>query len=371
MNTGRAEHAERAQRLAALLGGEGLDQVIVGDLVRPGDSGPDAIANVRWLTGFTGTSGLALVSPQTATFITDFRYRERAEHEVDATFERVIAAQRLLPELASRLEGRVGFDEDLTSVASLRKLESSAGDGAELVPTSGLVERLRRIKDAAEQEAIAAAARLADEAYGWAIERGFAGRTELEVARATEARIRELGGEPSFTAIVGSGENGALPHALPSEREIRPGDLVVFDMGAKVDGYCSDCTRTFAVGEIDGQAREVYELVRHAQGEALKAIRAGVPGAAADEVARTIIRDGGHGDEFGHGLGHGVGLEVHEAPRLGQRSDDVLAAGDVVTVEPGVYVAGGFGVRIEDLVVVTEDGHRNLSGLPKELTVVG
>ncbi len=138
-------------------------------------------------------------------------------------------------------------------------------------------------------------------------------------------------------------------------------------MGAKLDGLCSDCTRTFAVGEIDGEAREVYELVRHAQAEALAAIRAGLPCAGADEVARSIIRDGGHGDEFGHGLGHGVGLEVHEAPRLGQRSEEVLEAGDVVTVEPGVYVPGRFGVRIEDLVVVTEDGHRNLSGLPKEL----
>ena len=363
--------AERAERLAALLGGEGLDRVIVGDLVRPGDSGPDAISNVRWLTGFTGTSGLALVSRHAAVFITDFRYRERAEHEVDGSFERVIAAQRLLPELASRLDGRVGYDEDLTSVASLRKLEGSAGDGAELIPTSGLVERLRRTKDAAEQAAIAEAARLADEAYAWAVDRGFAGRTELDVARTTEARIRELGGEPSFPAIVGSGENGALPHAMPSEREIRPGDLVVFDMGARVDGYCSDCTRTFAVGEIETEAREVYELVRHAQEEALGAIRAGVPGAAADEVARGIIRAGGHGDEFGHGLGHGVGLEVHEGPRLGQRSEDVLGAGDVVTVEPGVYVQGRFGVRIEDLVVVTEEGHRNLSGLPKELTTVG
>jgi len=365
-----APSADRADRLGHLVAEEELDQLIVGDLVRPGDSGPDAIANVRWLTGFTGTSGLALVGPELRTFITDFRYVERAARQVEPSFECAIAAQRLLPELASRLAGRVGYDDALTSVASLRKLEASAAEGIELVPSSGLVEKLRRIKDPGEQEAIAEAARLADEAYRFAIGRGFAGRSERDVARATEARIRELGAEPSFPAIVAAGENGALPHAEPSERKIRSGDLIVFDMGALLDGYCSDCTRTFAVGEIDAEARDVYELVRTAQSAALDGIRADVTGPAADEIARTIIRDGGHGDAFGHGLGHGVGLEVHEAPRLGQRSEDVLAAGDVVTVEPGVYIAGRFGVRIEDLVVVTEEGHRNLSGLPKELTVV-
>ena len=175
---------------------------------------------------------------------------------------------------------------------------------------------------------------------------------------------------PAFRAIVAAGANGAQPHAEPSEHLIAAGELVVWDMGTQLGGYCSDCTRTYAAGEPGDEAREVYELVRRAQAEALEAIRPGVGGAEADEVARAIIREGGHGDEFGHGLGHGVGLEVHEAPRLGQRSDDELVAGDVVTVEPGVYVPGRFGVRIEDLVVVTADGHRNLSSLPKELTVV-
>ncbi|MGH2953174.1 MAG: M24 family metallopeptidase [Solirubrobacterales bacterium] len=363
--------AARHERLEALVAEEGLDQLIVGDLVRPGDSGPDAIANLRWLTGFTGTSGLALVGPETRVFITDFRYVERAEREVDDRFERAIAAQRLLPEVVGRLRGRVGFDDTHTSVASLRKLEEEAPDGVELVAAGGRVERLRRAKDDGEQERIAAAARLADEAYEWVLERGLTGRSEREVARAAEARIRELGGEPAFPAIVAAGENGALPHAEASEREITAGDLVVFDMGALLDGYCSDCTRTFAAGEPDPEAREVYELVRTAQAAALEAVGPGVGGADADEVARAIIRDAGHGDHFGHGLGHGVGLEVHEAPRLGQRSEDALAEGDVVTVEPGVYVPGRFGVRIEDLVVITADGPRNLSSLPKELRVVG
>jgi Xaa-Pro aminopeptidase len=360
----------RAERLAELVAERELDALIVGDLVRPGDSGPDAIANVRWLTGFTGTSALALVGSETRIFVTDFRYVERARSEVTEGFEQRIAVQRLIPELASQLDGRVGFDDAATSVANLSKLEASLKPGVELVPAGGLVEQLRRRKEEAELAAIAEAAKLADASYEWAIDRGFAGRSEADVARATEARIRELGGEPSFPAIVAAGPNGALPHAEPSEREIARGELVVFDMGAKVDGYCSDCTRTFAVGEPDPEAAEAYELVRRAQADALDAIRPGVGGVEADSVARDVIAEGGHGEHFGHGLGHGVGLEVHEAPRLGQRSEDVLEPGNVVTVEPGVYVPDRFGVRIEDLVFVTEDGARNLSSLPKDLRVV-
>ena len=303
-------------------------------------------------------------------FVTDFRYVERAERQVGDVFDRAIAAQRIVPELVSRLSGRVGYDDKLTSVASLRDIERSLPPGAELVAAPGLVERLRRVKDEAEQAAIAEAAKLADAAYIWALERGLEGHTEIEVARATEARIRELGGQPSFPAIVAAGANGALPHAEPSERPIAGGDLVVFDMGAILDGYCSDCTRTFAVGEVAGEAAEVYEIVRAAQQAALETIRPGIGGVEADEVARAAIRDAGYGDEFGHGLGHGVGLEVHEAPRLGPRSEDTLGAGEAVTVEPGIYLPGRFGVRIEDLVIVTEDGHRNLSGLPKDLTTV-
>jgi Xaa-Pro aminopeptidase len=359
----------RVEKLAALVAERELDALIVGDLVRPGDSGRTEMANLRWLTRFGGTSGLALVGPEVALFVTDFRYVERSEREVDG-FELERAERQLLPALARRLPARVGFDDANTSVKVMRRLEELAGDGVELVPSAGLVEQLRRRKDDGELAAIREAARLADEAYERALEGGLAGRTEREVAAASATAIRDQGGEPSFPAIVAAGPNGALPHAEPTEREIERGELVVFDLGAELDGYCSDCTRTFAAGEPGDDERAVYELVRSAQEAALATTRASVEAVEVDSAARDPIAAAGHGDEFGHGVGHGVGVEVHEAPRLAQRSEDVLEAGNVVTIEPGVYVSGRFGVRIEDLVAVTDDGHDNFSGLPKELRVV-
>jgi Xaa-Pro aminopeptidase len=361
----------RADRLEALVAEAELDAMLVGDLVRPGDSGPDAIANVRWLTGFTGTSGFAIVGPGRREFLTDFRYTERAQHEVSGEFERVTLDGRLTEELTKRLRGRVGFDDAATSVRSLTKLTEELGEDAALIPTSGLVEGLRRTKDADEVAAIAEAARLADEAFEWLADEGLVGKTEREVALAAENHMRALGAEPSFPAIVAAGPNGALPHAEPSDRTIGAGELVVVDMGAKLDGYCSDGTRTFASGEVGEEERAVYELVRTAQLRGLEAVRAEVDGADADAASREPIAEAGHAEHYGHGLGHGVGLEVHEAPRLGKTSEDVLAAGDVVTVEPGVYLPGRFGVRIEDLVVVTDDGVRNLSGTSKDLRVTG
>jgi Xaa-Pro aminopeptidase len=361
----------RADRLEALVREAEIDSLLVGDLVRPGDSGPDAAANVRWLTGFTGTSGFAIVGPGRREFLTDFRYAERSEREVGAEFERIILEGRLMLELAKRLRGKTGFDDAATSVQSLTKMNEELSDGTALVPTTGLVERLRRAKDEAEIKAIAAASSLADEVFEWIAAEGLAGRTEREVASAAEARMRELGAEPAFPTIVAAGPNGALPHAEPGDREIGAAELVVIDMGAKVDGYCSDGTRTFASGEVGAEEREVYDLVRSAQAAGLEAVRADVAGAHADAVSREPIAAAGHGEHYGHGLGHGVGLEVHEAPRLGKTSEDVLVAGDVVTVEPGIYLPGRFGVRIEDLVVVTEDGVRNLSGTSKDLRVAG
>lgn len=363
--------SDRTDRLADLVAERGLDQLLVGDLVRPGDSGPDAIANVRWLTGFSGTSGLAIVGPEERTFITDFRYAERAERDVNSGFDRATAASQLIPEAAGRLHGRVGFDDAHTSVKVLERLRETADGDVELVAAGGIVEKLRRMKDAGEIETMAEAAQVADAVFEWLCEWGFAGKTEAEVALAAEVRMRELGAEgPSFPPIVAAGAHGAVPHHEPADHQIQPGELLLIDMGAKVRGYCSDCTRTFAVGEVDDEEREVYELVLEAQEAGLAAVRSGVRGKAADAAARQVIEAAGHGERFGHGLGHGVGLEIHEPPRLGKTSDDVLEAGDAVTVEPGVYVPGRFGVRIEDLVIVGGEGCRILSGFTKELRVV-
>lgn len=349
----------RGDRLERLLAERELDRMLVTDLT-----------NVRYLTGFTGTNGACICGPGVRLFLTDFRYTERAAAEVEG-WEAVTISADWLKGIADRLEGRVGFEDDHMSVRLLAKLKEKLADGTEMVPAGGRVEELRRVKDEGELAAIAEASKLADEVWKWSLERGLAGRSEREVALAAEARIREHGGNPSFPAIVAAGPTGAQPHAEPGEREIGRGELVVFDMGAQLDGYCSDGTRTFATGEPGEEARAVYEVVREAQQASLKAIRAGVKGEDVDKVARDVIDAAGHGDRFGHGLGHGVGLEVHEAPRLSLRSDDVLAAGEVVTVEPGIYLPGNLGVRIEDLVVVSEDGLRNLSTLPKELQLVG
>ncbi len=328
------------------------------------------LVNVRYLTGFTGTNGACVCGPGARLFITDFRYTERAEAEVEG-WRTVTVSTDWLGGIAEHLQGRTGFEDDHMSVRLLEKLTDKLPEGVELVAAGGRVEELRRVKDPGELAAIEEASKLADEVWRWSVEQGLAGRTEREVARAAEARIREHGGDPSFPAIVAAGPNGALPHAEPGEREIGRGELVVFDMGVQLDGYCSDGTRTFATGDPGGEAIAVYEVVREAQQAALGAIGAGVKGEDVDKVAREAIDAAGHGDRFGHGLGHGVGLEVHEAPRLSLRSDDVLAADEVVTVEPGIYLPGKLGVRIEDLVVVAEGGLRNLSSLPKELQTVG
>lgn len=348
----------RGDRLAALLAERGLERMLVTDLV-----------NVRYLTGFGGTNGACVCGQGVRLLLTDFRYTERAEAEVEG-WDVVTVKDDWLAGVAERLSGRTGFEDGHLTVRALRRLEEKLPDGVELEAAGGTVERLRRVKDEGELAAIAAAAELADEVWRWSLERGLAGRAERQVARAAEARIRELGAEPSFPTIVAAGPGGALPHAEPGDREIGAGELVVFDMGAKLDGYCSDGTRTFAAGEPGERARQVYAVVLAAQEAALAAVAAGVGGEQLDGVARGTIEAAGHGERFGHGLGHGVGLEVHEAPRLSPRSEDVLEAGEVVTIEPGVYLPGELGVRIEDLVVVTEDGHRNLSGMPKALQLV-
>jgi Xaa-Pro aminopeptidase len=355
--------SNRADRLVELLSGAGIDVLLVTDLV-----------NVRYLTGYTGTNGLALIGPHTRTFVTDFRYVEQAAEEVDPAFERVRAPQDLLESVADLLptgDVRLGFEDAQVSVRRHARLRELLAERVELVGAAGLVERLRAVKEPGEIERIRAASAIADEAFERLLADGLIGHTEREVALSLEVTMRELGAQrPSFETIIAAGPHGALPHAQPRDVVIEAGQLVVIDWGAELDGYCSDCTRTVATGELDDQGREVYALVRAAQLAGVEAVRAGSGGRDIDGLARGVIERGGHGEHFGHGLGHGVGLEVHEAPRLSQRSEDRLQVGNVVTVEPGIYLPGALGVRIEDLVVVTDQGCEILTSVPKELRTV-
>jgi Xaa-Pro aminopeptidase len=356
--------ARRADLLAQRVEALGLDLLLVTYLV-----------NVRYLTGFTGTNGACLVGPRHRVFLTDFRYVERAKREVP-DFERIRGRDDLLEpvaEIVKETGGRLGFDDAHMTVRSHAKLAEKVGQSAELVPAGGLVEELRAVKDEDELAAIRASARLADEVYRWLIsEHGLVGHTERDVALALERRAQDLGADGvSFPPIVAAADNGALPHATPRRDAVIPRDtLVVVDFGCLLDSYCSDCTRTFATGDVSQDARDRYELVRSAQEQALAATRAGADVRAVDRVARDLIEQAGDGDLFGHGLGHGVGLEVHEAPRLAPSATGTLEAGNVVTIEPGVYVPERFGVRIEDLVVVTGDGPEVLTSIPKELVAV-
>jgi Xaa-Pro aminopeptidase len=354
----------RLERLRETLAADELDALIV-----------QGEANLRYLTGYTGSNGLALVSAEgAARFFTDFRYASQIAEELDPAFEPEIASgSELVDVLAARLEsGRVGFDDTTTTVRRRAKLGELAGAGVELVAAAGLVEGLRAVKDEDEIAAIAAAAALTDDIYAWLLGRGLTGRTERELAIALEHEMRLRGATaPSFPSIVASGPAGALPHASPRDVPVERGTLVTIDIGSLRDGYCSDCTRTVAVGEPGARAKEIYSLVLDAQLAGLAAVEPGRTGREVDARARFVIEEAGYGEQFGHGLGHGVGLEIHEAPRMARTSGDaVLRAGNVVTVEPGVYVPGELGVRIEDLVVVRDGGAQILSAFTKELLEV-
>jgi Xaa-Pro aminopeptidase len=330
-------------------------------------------ANLRYVTGFTGSNGFAVVGPQVRRFVTDFRYVEQARLEVP-DFDREQGPQELLAAVGDGLDDvrRLGFDDGHLSVRAHRRLGELLPPHIELVPAAGVVEEVRAVKEPGEILRIGAAAALVDEIYAWLLEFGLVGRTERDVAIALEHEMRLRGASgPSFDSIVASGEHGALPHATPRDVPIAANTLVTLDIGAVLDGYCSDCTRTWATGPtVPGELEEIYALVLRAQVTSLDAVRPGPLGREVDAVARDIIDAAGHGEHFGHGLGHGVGLDTHEAPRLARSGATPLAPGNVVTVEPGVYLPGVGGVRIEDLVVVTEDGRDVLSKTTKELLTV-
>jgi Xaa-Pro aminopeptidase len=355
---------DRADRVVAALADREADLLLVTDLI-----------NVRWLTGFTGSNAAAVVGRDgVRRFVTDFRYLTQSAEQLDGRWGREIAVDLLagvVKGLPAAGELRLAFDDANVSVKDHTKLSGMLRDGIALVPAAGIIEELRAVKDAGELDAIRAAARLADDALIEVLERGLVGRTERDVAIDLELAMRRRGAAAAaFPPIVAAGEHGALPHAVPRDVPILAGTLVVIDWGAQLDGYASDCTRTYATGDVDPRDAEVYATVLRAQQAALAAVRPGPTGREVDAVARAIIDAAGHAEHFGHGLGHGVGLDVHEGPRLSKQGEVALAAGMVVTVEPGVYVPGAVGVRIEDLVIVTDDGAEVVSSLPKSLQVV-
>jgi Xaa-Pro aminopeptidase len=322
--------------------------------------------NVRYLTGLRSTNAALLVEPERVRLFTDFRYAE-AGRALEGV-ELVETPRNLFVGIAERLSGRIAFEPDAITYSQVEALRAG---GLELIPRRGLVERLRAVKEEDELDAVRRAAASGDRAFRRLAGERFTGRSERELAWRMEQLLREEGGHAtSFPVVVAAGPNGALPHTTPGDRVVEAGELVVVDAGCVVDGYCSDCTRTFAAGGVDGRLRRAYEVCLEAQQAALGAVRAGAAGRDVDAVARELIDATELAGAFGHGLGHGVGLEVHEAPALRRESDDTLAAGNVVTVEPGIYLPGEGGVRIEDLVIVRDDGAEVLTPFTKALVEV-
>jgi Xaa-Pro aminopeptidase len=326
------------------------------------------LTNILYLTGFDSSNAALYVEPGGgATLYTDFRYIELARTIAGVDVQ--LTKRTLLLDVGERLQGRVQFEADILPYAEWERL--SAGP-AELVSSAGIVDALRAVKDAEEVAKLQRASRVADRGLEALTAETWIGRSEKELAW----RLRELlhahgADELSFDSIVASGPNGALPHATPSDRIVEKGTLVTVDWGARVDGYCSDCTRTFSTGRLPDRLREAYDVCLAAQKHACANMKAGMTGIEADALARDPIEAAGFGENFGHGLGHGVGLLVHEAPRLSTESTDTLAPGNSVTIEPGIYLEGLGGVRIEDLAIVREDGLDLLTSFPKELSEVG
>ncbi|HET9709652.1 MAG TPA: aminopeptidase P family protein [Gemmatimonadales bacterium] len=340
----------RHAALAALLGAEGLDALLVTSL-----------ANIRYLTGFSGSAGLLLAHAGDPLLVTDFRYQEQAEAEVNGAarvvVERTSAWERLFREAGGSNLGTIGYEAHALSAKDAERL-GVLGKGWRWRAAPELVERLRVRKSAPEVAAIRTAAQLAAQALATTLAGVHPGQTEREIAGALEAELRRLGSENHpFPTIVASGPRTAWPHARTSGRTVARGEWLLLDFGAQVDGYCADITRTVLVGaRASDVQRTVYELVRTAQRTARERIRAGMPAREADALARDLIEARGFGDAFGHSLGHGLGLEVHEAPRLARTNAEPLPVDAVVTVEPGIYLTGQGGVRLEDDVHVAANG---------------
>jgi Xaa-Pro aminopeptidase len=326
------------------------------------------LVNVRYLAGFESSNAALLVRPGgETTLYTDFRYAEAARSVTGV--EVVMSKRSLMSDVGARLSGRVQFESDAVPYLEWERLREG---GAELVPSAGLVAALRAVKDEEEVAKIRRAARIADRALEALTAETWVGRSEREVAwRLLELCHAHGADDRAFESIVASGPHGALPHGRPTDAVIEKNTLVTIDWGVQTDGYYSDCTRTFSTGGVvPPRLREAYDVTVRAQQKAVAEIRAGMSGVDADAIARDVIDEAGLGEFFGHGLGHGVGLDVHEAPRLARESTDTLRPGHCVTVEPGIYLPGLGGVRIEDLAIVRDDGLDVLTSFPKTLIEV-
>jgi Xaa-Pro aminopeptidase len=356
------EITPRLDRLRSHFGAAGVDALLVSRMV-----------NIRYLTGFTGSSALLFVTPDEVLFVSDGRYADQAAEQlaaagVEARIRIGGPEQRDFVAEAAAGVARVGLEAHGVTWAQARTYGTDWLPEAELVPTEQLVEGLRRVKDAGEVARIRAACAIADDAFAEIRTRLDGRPTERDVALDLEFAMRRRGASGnSFDPIIASGPNGAKPHARPSDRRIEAGELIVFDFGCIVDGYCSDMTRTISLGEPSPDARHIWEVVLASQEAGRAVVAAGASVADIDKASRDVIEAAGLGERFTHSTGHGVGLEIHEAPRVAKTARDTLTAQDVVTVEPGVYLSGVGGVRIEDTVVVTPDSCDILTLTPKEL----
>lgn len=326
----------------------------------------------RYLTGFTGTAGVAVITANEAFFITDFRYTEQANDQIEG-YEIIEQKTTLIEAVAQLVEDKqltkLGFEQDAMTYAEYDRYANALK--AELVPTSGLVEKIRLIKTEDELTIIKQACKIADDAYEHILTFIKPGMTELEVSNELEFFMRKQGAtSSSFNIIVASGTRSALPHGVATDKVIESGDFVTLDFGAYYNGYVSDVTRTLAVGQPSDKLKEIYQVVLDSQLLALEKIKPGMTGKEADAISRDYIASKGYGEAFGHSLGHGIGLEVHEGPGLSSRSDVVLEPGMVITIEPGIYLPGIGGVRIEDDALVTETGVEKLTHTSKELVIL-
>lgn len=323
--------------------------------------------NIQYLFGFKSSNAALLVEEDAVRLFTDFRYAEAARAIDGVDFQET--KRSLLWDLSERLSGPIGFEADYVSYSGYETL--TAGK-IQPVPRRGLVERLRAVKGEQELAAVKRACEITDSMFERLADERFIGRRERDVAWRIEQLFHEEGADQvAFESIVAAGPNAARPHARATEREIRTGETVVIDTGCIVDGYTSDYTRTFVTGPVDGVIKEAYAVVLAAQQAGLETIRSGIAGVDADAAARRVVDETSFAGMFGHGLGHGLGLEVHEAPRMSTESTDTLMAGNVVTVEPGIYLEGRAGIRIEDDVLVVDGGVDNYTGFRKDLISVG